>query len=265
MRTRLALALVLPMAGFALVPGCAPTQAEDREVAVEESKPARFGSPSRSPHAPPVRPKARSYAGPRPVCGELVLEPLERWDRRERLAAVRASWHPRAEYGRPTGIRRVSAPVSVPGYELWQVKVEHVPNELQPCWLRSTPRTEDDGWGANECVPAELMVDRSSRADLPRDASTWARLLGTFDDAAAVFASEAELDGCVPDLPPEVRAKVPPLGRGRIAGGQHVTFVEWIDVDDLSLLLTVYATLEEGRLDVERKELMQIDHRGGTR
>lgn len=245
----------------ALATGCTPTGVTDREVEVEppleldadeglllEKQYARLAR-AHTPDAPHIR------------CGFVSVEPAGLWEQHgERLAAVRASWHPRPEHGSPTMIRTLAAPVPMLGHELVQVRVMHSPRVHQSCWLSGAKAAEgEDGYGRFECLPAEVVIPRVPAHARPQRARPWAELLGTFDDATAVLTSERELDRCVSKLPADVRALVPRLGVQRLAGEEHITFVEWIDVDNLTLLLTVQAVLQDEQLDIERHELMTFE------
>lgn len=239
--------------------GCTPVGEVDAPPEAEvETAPA-------DPRAQPISPRADAppiaLDGSQPRCGHLELQPAGPWEEQgERLAEVWSNWHPRAEHGRPVAIRTMAQPMSLPGFEVLQVQVEGSPRALQSCWV--SKRSLDGGFSALSCLDPEVLIAFADPSALPRKARPWAELVGVGDQATAVFASEDELDRCVAGLPRQVRAAVPPLGWRRTEEVELLTFVEWIDAGETSMLLTVHATLKDERLELRRTELLTFE-RGG--
>lgn len=242
--TRLAFAL-------AVLAACTPTGEPPDQDALEP--------PPFIDALPPDR-EAPGLAPTNPTCGAIPLQPEGPWQYSgAQLDWVREGWHPRAEYGRPDGIMPVRSPVEIPGYQLWQVQVDRAPRVIQPCFMREGGPDPDRPF--NVCVPAWQLVGQATPEARPRTNVQWAQLLGLLDGASAVYPSAAELDRCEIDLPARVRAAVPPLGLQTHAGTIEATFVERVSMgDELTLLVVVRATLDEGRLQVEHHELFAIDH-----
>lgn len=177
------------------------------------------------------------------------------------MREVRDGWHPRAEYGQPVAIREARIPFEVPGHTFFEVQVEGAPRTIQPCFVRDDGPSEHLGSAA--CVPSWVLVTEATPEARPQTNVQWAQLLGLLDGATAVYPSEAELDRCAGDLPTSVRAAVPPLGLRLHGAEQHAEFVERMDLgDELTMLVAVHATLQEGRLELEHRELWTVDREG---
>lgn len=177
------------------------------------------------------------------------------------MRAVRDGWHPRAEHGQPVAIREARVAFEVPGHTFFEVQVEGAPRVMQPCFVRDEGPSEHLGLAA--CVPSWVLVIEATPEARPRTIDEWAQLLGLLDGATAVYPSEAELDRCASELPPSVRAAVPPLGLRQSGAEQHAQFVERVDMgDELTMLVAVHATLQAGRLELEHRELWMMDREG---
>lgn len=190
-------------------------------------------------------------------CGAIATEPRGPWQREGvRLRAVREGWHPRAEYGQPVAVREARPPFEVAGHAFFEVQVEGAPRAIQPCFVRES----EGGSSFPTCAPAWVLVVESTPEARPSTNEEWAQLLGLLDGAAAVYASDAELDRCAVGLPEAVRAELPRLGLRRSRGEQTARFVERVDFGEgLTMLVAVHATLHEGRLVVAHDELWTLD------
>jgi hypothetical protein len=236
-----------------LVVACAPTG--DREplpgLVPAKGSPA-FVRPSRGVEAPAF---ALASAPVEDVCGAIVIEPTGSWVLEGvQLDGVRDHWQSSMEYGQPVAIREARPPFEVPGHRFWQVQVERAPRPIQPCFTKdgSPPQLLLEG-----CVDVWALIGEATPEARPRTAEQWAQLLGLLDGASAVYPDEGALERCVEHLPSQVR---PSLGLRRSGTELHVTFVERVDFGpELTMLVTVHATLEDDRLGLEHEELWAIN------
>lgn len=238
---------------LALVAACAPTG----EPPGEGWEPSPFGWRRRV--EPRVEGPSSSVHDRRdvgdPSCGAIAVAPVGPWQREGvRMREVREGWHPRAEYGQPVAIREARIALEMPGHTFYEVQVEGAPRVIQPCFVKDDGPSEHLGHAA--CVPAWVLVIEAPPAARPQTNEQWAALLGLLDGATAVYASEAELERCVSDLP----VSMPSLGLHRHGAEQHAEFVERVDLgDELTMLVAVHAKLQDGRLEVEHRELWTMD------
>jgi len=249
-RGALSLALVSAL-GCTPVPDAPAPAGEPRpDSPVEPGEPGEPG--------PPPAPTA-ALAELEAACGELELKPTGPWERSgEVFDRVLDSWHPRAEYGRPVAIRRVDVPQPIPGFDTLEVEVEHAPSARQPCYVPHDAGPDDPY--AFECRSLSALVFETPPQSQPRGVASWAALVGTLDQARAVFPSEMALDRCLPGLPAKIRASLPPLGRRTKDGKERLTFVELLEIDDASTMLTTVRVEHEGDgVVVERHELMRSE------
>jgi hypothetical protein len=254
MRSRFA---TRPALALALLAACTPTGDSAGQAAAAEHEASHAVAYRVDAEVP--RDSAALVEPLGPGCGAISVEPTGPWEEQgERLAEVREAWHPRAEHGRPTAIRDASPPFALPGVELLQVRVEGAARALQPCF---THAGETDGTlGHIECLPAWVLLAAVPPPAQPQTNEQWAQLIGLLDGASAVISDPVQLERCVA-LPPPLRARVPWLGLRRTAAGVQAAFIERIDAGPaLTMLVTVSATLADGRLELEHEELWTVDH-----
>jgi hypothetical protein len=190
-------------------------------------------------------------------CGEIADTPRTAWEHEgDRFVAMRASWVPRAEYGEPVAIRSLVPPVDVEGLELFHVRVLHAPQRLQRCWVPSSVAAESR---VGACMQAEDIVAFLSRDAHPRTVRDWALLIGSVDEASAVFTSARELEHCPLGLPRAARATLPSLGLRNDDGVEHVTFIERVETALVTQLIVVDARIDGDRSQIERRELSTIE------